>query len=308
MQVPTFTVKPEEQTNNYGRFAFEPLPSGFGHTLGNTLRRILLSNLKGAAITRVKVEGIKHKFSSLEGMSEDMVDILLNLKQVKLAYDQEEPATAKLSAKGPKIVKAGDIQFPPNVKLVNPDQVIAHLNKGATLNMEIQIEAGYGYSPATERKTELIGEIPVEALFSPVERVAYTIEQTRVGRRTDFDKLILEIYTDGSQKPEDVLREAAKIAVGYFQQIYEPREVEASLESSSALTAGNQANQEEYSLTIEELGIPTRIANALEKAGYVTVNDLAKASLDDLKSVKNLGAKSIQIVQEILTEKGINLA
>ena len=308
MQAPTFTVTADQQTANYGRFIFEPLPSGFGHTLGNALRRILLSNLKGAAITKVKIEGVKHKFSSLEGMSEDVIDLLLNLKQVKLAYNQDEPATAKLAVKGPKVVKAGDIQFPPQVKLVNSDQVIAHLNKGASLNLDLQIETGYGYSPATERKTELIGEIPVEALFSPVERVAYTIEQTRVGRRTDFDKLILEIYTDGSQKPEDVLHEAAKIAVGYFQQIYEPREVDPSLEETSALSAGNQANQEEYSLTIEELGIPTRIANALEKAGYVTVNDLTQASLADLKSVKNLGTKSIQIVQEILTEKGINLA
>ncbi len=307
MQIATFKVKTETQTDRYAKFIFEPLPAGFGHTLGNALRRILLSNLKGAAITKVKVEGVKHKFSSLEGMSEDMIDVLLNLKQVKVAYDQDEPTTAHLEVKGPKEVKAKDIQFPPTVRLVNGDQVIAHLNKGATLTMDLTIESGYGYSPATERKAELIGEIPLEALFSPVERVAYDVEQTRVGRRTDFDKLVLEIYTDGSQDPKDVLQEAAKIAVAYFEQIYQPREDLESLEEINSSSNQTQVN-EEYQLTIEELGIPTRIANALEKAGYVTVNDLAKASLDDLKSVKNLGNKSIQTIQSILTEKGIQLS
>ncbi len=307
MQIATFKVKTETQTDRYAKFIFEPLPAGFGHTLGNALRRILLSNLKGAAITKVKVEGVKHKFSSLEGMSEDMIDVLLNLKQVKVAYDQDEPTTAHLEVKGPKEVKAKDIQFPPTVRLVNGDQVIAHLNKGATLTMDLTIESGYGYSPATERKAELIGEIPLEALFSPVERVAYDVEQTRVGRRTDFDKLVLEIYTDGSQDPKDVLQEAAKIAVAYFEQIYQPREDLESLKEINSSSNQTQVN-EEYQLTIEELGIPTRIANALEKAGYVTVNDLAKASLDDLKSVKNLGNKSIQTIQSILTEKGIQLS
>ncbi len=306
MQVATFKVKPEDQTDRYAKFVFEPLPAGFGHTLGNALRRILLSSLKGAAITKVKVEGIKHKFSSLEGMSEDMIDVLLNLKQVRVAYDQDEPVVAHLEASGPKTVTAKDIKFPPSVQLVNPDQVVAHLNKGAKLSMDLTIESGYGYSPATDRKTELIGEIPLEALFSPVERVAYDVEQTRVGRRTDFDKLVLEIYTDGSQLPQEILQEAAKIAVGYFEQIYQPREDAEALAEVAHLPAGDEL-KEEYQLTLEELGIPTRIANALEKAGYLTVNDLTKATLDDLKAVKNLGGKSLKTIQDILAEKGINL-
>ncbi len=306
MQIATFKVKPENQTDNYTKFIFEPLPAGFGHTLGNALRRILLSSLKGAALTKVKIEGVKHKFSSLEGMGEDTIDLLLNLKQVKVAYDQDEPATAHLEVSGPKEVTAKDIKFPANVHLVNPDQVIAHLNKGAKLVMDLTIESGYGYSPATDRQTDLVGEIPLEALFSPVERVAYDVEQTRVGRRTDFDKLILEIYTDGSQTPESVLQEAAKIAVAYFEQVYQPRQDQDLLGETKQLPEGEI--KEEYLLTIEELGIPTRIANALAKAGYVTVNDLTKATLNDLKAVKNLGSKSLQTVQEVLAEKGINLA
>jgi len=303
MQTPTFKFNIQEQTDRYGKFALEPLPEGFGHTLGNTLRRILLSNLKGAAITKVKIDGIKHKFSSLEGMSEDVIDLILNLKQVKVAYDKDEPAIAKLSAKGPGDVKAGDIEFPAAVRLVNPDHVIAHLNKGAKLSMELQIESGFGYSPASDRKTDLIGEIPIEALYSPVERVSYSVEQTRVGRRTDFDKLVIEVFTDGSQSPEHVLKEAARIAVGYFEQIYNPRAGEIEEEQ---LPANKQA-AEEYALTIEELGIPTRITNALEKGGYKTVGDLAKATFADLKNVKNLGGKSLDTIKEVLAEKGITL-
>ncbi len=303
MLAPTFTVNLQEQTSNYGLFTIEPLPQGFGHTLGNTLRRILLSNLKGAALTKVKIAGVKHKFSTLEGMSEDIIDLLLNLKQVKLAYDQDEPAIAKLDIKGPKVVKAKDIKFPSSVRLVNPDHVLANLAKGAHLSLEVQIETGYGYSPATDRQTDVIGEIPLEALFSPVERVAYSVQQTRVGRRTDFDQLILKIFTDGSQSPHQVLQEAARIAVAYFQQIYQPRQIEdVKVDSPSSTNTPS-----EHALTIEELGIPTRIANALAKGGYHTLGDLTQATLTDLKNIKNLGSKSLQVIQDILADKGFHL-
>lgn len=291
-----------EQSDTYGKFSIEPLANGFGHTLGNALRRILLSNLKGAAITKIKVDGLQHKFSTLEGLNEDTIDLVLNLKKVKVAYDKDEPVTARLEVKGPATVTAKDIILPPTVKLVNPDTVIATLAKGAKLDMEIQIESGYGYSPADDRKAELLGEIPVDALYSPVERVAYDVDQTRVGRQTDFDKLVIEIYTDGTQMPIDVLKTAARIAVTYFKQIYDPTEIveEEPEEIVEDLP-------EEYALTVEELGLPTRIANALKNGGFKTVKDLAGASLKDLKSVKNLGGKSIDVVRDALKSKKVTL-
>ncbi len=302
MNQPTFTLTVENQDGKYGRFVIEPLANGFGHTLGNALRRILLSNLKGAAITKVKVEGLNHKFSTLDGLNEDMIELILNLKKVKLAYDKDESASGKLEAKGPKVVTAGDIKFPSTVRVVNPESVIATLAKGAKLSMDIEVQSGYGYSPADERMAEVIGEIPVDALYSPVERVAYKIEKTRVGRQTDFDKLVLEIYTDGSQKPEAVLKEAAAIAVSYFQQVFDPQEEQPSVSS-----APSPSSPEVYSLTVEELGLPTRIANALKNGGYKTIGDLMSATQKDLKSIKNLGGKSLELVKKSLKSKGVIL-
>lgn len=303
MNNPTFTLETEKQDKTYGKFVIEPLANGFGHTIGNTLRRVLLSNLQGAAITKVKIAGLRHKFSTLKGMNEDTIELILNLKKVKLAYDKEEPTSAKLEAKGPGVVKAKDIKFPPTVKLVNPNQEIANLAKGAKLSIDIEVSSGYGYSPAGDRQAEVIGEIPMDALYSPVERVAYEVDKTRVGRRTDFDKLVIEIYTDGSIKPEEVLEKAARISVKYFEQIYDPVEIvedEADAEAEEL--------PEEYALTVEELGLPTRIANALKNGGYTAVKDLMEASPKELKAVKNLGSKSLDLVKKALQNKGIELS
>lgn len=303
MNNPTFTLETEKQDKTYGKFIIEPLANGFGHTIGNTLRRVLLSNLQGAAITKVKIAGLRHKFSTLEGMNEDTIELILNLKKVKLAYDKEEPTSAKLEAKGPGVVKAKDIKFPPTVKLVNPDQEIANLAKGAKLSIDIEVSSGYGYSPAGDRQAEVIGEIPVDALYSPVERVAYEVDKTRVGRRTDFDKLVIEIYTDGSIKPEEVLERAAQISVKYFKQIYDPVEVVEDEEDVET-----EKLPEEYALTVEELGLPTRIANALKNGGYTAVKDLMEASPKELKAVKNLGSKSLDLVKKALQDKGIEFS
>lgn len=300
MQSPVFNLIIDKQTENYGKFVIEPLPKGFGHTLGNTLRRILLSNLKGASITKIKVEGLTHKFSTLEGLNEDTIDLILNLKKIKVTYDKNEVAKASISVKGPKTVKAKDIKFPATVKLVNPNAVVANLSKGAKLEMEIDIESGYGYSPAEDRLTNIIGEIPIDALYSPVERVSYSVDSTRVGRRTDFDKLIIEVFTDGSQIAEDVLKSASKIAVDYFEQIHNPKEVEEEIDEETT-----KDQPEQFALSVEELGLPTRIANALKNGGYNTVKDLANTSLQDLKSVKNLGVKSLDLVAAALKEKDI---
>ena len=234
MQTMNFTVKTIEEKDNFGIFAIEPLLTGFGHTLGNSLRRVLLSSFRGAAITQVKVGGVTHKFSTLAGLSEDMIELILNLKAIKVAYEGDEPITAKLSVKGAKTVHASDIDAPATVKIVNGDLVIANLSKDAKLDLELTIATGYGYSPAEERSTATIGTMVIDAIFSPVERVSYKVESTRVGRRTDFDKIVLEIHTDGSRLPSVVLKEAAKILVAAFSQIVEP----VTLLSDESVVAG----------------------------------------------------------------------
>jgi len=295
MQSMNFSVNTIEERDNYGVFAIEPLTTGFGHTIGNALRRVLLSSFKGAAITQVKVAGVTHKFSTLAGLSEDMIDLILNLKSVKVAYEGDEPVVAKLSVKGAKAVKASDIIAPANVKIVSEDVVIANLSKDGKLDLELTITSGYGYSPADERPSDAIGTMSIDAIYSPVERVAYKVEATRVGRRTDFDKVVMEIYTDGSSKPSDVLKEAARILVATFNQIVEPSMVEdiASVPSSAS------------SVMTDDLGLPTRVGNALKAAGYKTAAELATATDKDLKTVKNLGGKSLGLIDEALSTKGL---
>ena len=298
MQNMNFSVNTIEESDNYGVFNIEPLEIGFGHTIGNALRRVLLSSFKGAAITEVKVGGVTHKFSTLAGLSEDMIDLMLNLKAVKVAYDGDEPVIAKVSVKGPKAVTAKDIVAPGNVRIVNSDAVIANLSKDAKLDLELTIATGYGYSPAEERANATIGTMVLDAIFSPVERVAYKVEATRVGRRTDFDKIVMEIYTDGSQKPSAVLTEAAKILVSAFQQIVDPQ-VSAPTDAISSGTSG---------VLVDDLGLPTRVANALKNSGYKTAVELAGASDRDLKNVKNLGGKSVGLIDEALATKGLKRA
>lgn len=295
MQTMNFSVKTIEERDNYGVFAIEPLINGFGHTIGNALRRVLLSSFRGAAITDVKVAGVNHKFSTLAGLSEDMIDLILNLKSVKVAYVGDEPVTAKLSVKGVKTVTARDIVTPANVKIVSGDLVIAHLGKDAKLDLELTIGTGYGYSGADERPSSTIGTMSIDAIYSPVERVSYKVEATRVGRRTDFDKVVMEIYTDGSQLPSVVLKEAARILVASFQQIVEPI---VSVDTSVVATSTT-------SVMTDDLGLPTRVANALKAAGYKAASELAMATDKDLKTVKNLGGKSLSLIDEALTSKGL---
>lgn len=295
MQKPTFAINTIKEELAYGQFAIEPLENGFGHTLGNALRRVLLSSFRGAAITKVKVEGVTHKFSTLAGVSDDMVDLMLNLKSLKVVYLSDEPVTAKLSVKGPRTVTAKDIILPPGVKIVNEDAPITKLASGAKLDLELEIATGFGYSPAEDRTTDTVGELILDAIFSPVERVSYVVEATRVGRRTDYDKLIIDIYTDGSQSPSSVLVSAAKTLQDYFAQIVNPQ---IEVEEVSPSASGSP------SISIEELGLPTRITNALKNAEYKTIATLVTATNKDLKNVKNLGAKSIDLLDEALVAKG----
>lgn len=300
MNEPLFEIKEEAKEKNYGKFVITPLEQGYGDTLGNALRRVLLTSLSGAAITSVRIAGVKHQFSTLKGMKEDIVEFLLNLKKVKFSYSGEKPVKANLLVKGAGEVKAKDIKVPPNCKIANPEFVLAIINKGSKLEAEMEIMAGSGYSPAEERSTGTIGLIPLDASFSPITRVNYKVEETRVGRLTNFDKLNFEIWTDGTIDPKDALLAAAKILISYFNQIVSPKKVvkEEKVKDEGLGVVGK--------LSVEEIGLPTRVANALAKAGYETVEELVKAKKEDLVKVRNLGEKSLKIITVALAEKGVN--
>lgn len=301
MNQPMFDIKEEKGKDNYSKFVISPLEQGYGDTLGNSLRRVLLTSLPGAAITTVKISGVKHQFSTLKGMKEDVVEFLLNLKKVRISYAGEKPVKATISVKESGEIKAKDIKLPANVKISNGELVLATLNKGAKLEAEIEISAGTGYSPAEDRLTGTIGLIPLDASFSPVRRVNYRIEETRVGRLTNYDKLILEVWTDGTVNPGNALIASAKTMVSYFNQIVAPKKVakeEPVVEVNDLGPVGK--------LSVEEIGLPTRVANALVKAGYETVEQLVTAKKDDLVKVRNLGEKSLKIIAVALAEKGVS--
>lgn len=300
-----FQIKTENTKDNFGRFSIEPLEQGYGHTLGASLRRVLLTSLPGAAITQVKITGLKHQFGTVEGVKEDGVDLILNFKKVRVEYKGEEPARLTLSAKGKGEVTAAQIQAPTGVKIANPEQVIATLaDDKSKLEVDMQVEAGVGYSAGEERRTSAIGVIPVDADFSPVRRVNYRVEETRVGRLTNFDKLTLEVWTDGTITPADSLKRAAEILISYLEQVVTPSKAskeETEVSQGTVVPTGPSSN-----LSVEELNLPTRISNALVKAGYESVDDLVNAEKQVLAKVRNLGEKSVKIVEAALGEKGIS--
>lgn len=301
MTEPLFEIKEEKKGQNYSKFTISPLEQGYGDTLGNSLRRVLLTSLPGAAVTSVRITGVKHQFSTLSGVKEDVVEFLLNLKKVRFAYEGDKPAKASLSVKGPGEIRAKDIKVDPTVKIANPEIVLAILNKGAKLDAKMEIEEGVGYSPAEDRATGEVGFIPLDASFSPAKRVNYKVEETRVGRLTNYDRLILEIWTDETVSAKDALKKASKILVSYFTQIVSPKKVEKKEEMKED-DLGQVGK-----LSVEEIGLPTRVANALLKADYETVEDLVKAKREELVKVRNLGEKSVKIIEVALGEKGLAL-
>ncbi|HSW89769.1 MAG TPA: DNA-directed RNA polymerase subunit alpha [Patescibacteria group bacterium] len=306
MNQPTFALTVEDEKENYSKIIFEPLERGYGQTIGNALRRVLLSSLPGSAITQVKIEGVSHQFSTLAGMSEDIVEFVLNTKQIRVFSETNEPTTLTLETKGEGQVTAGDITTPAGVRIVNPDLVLATLAPKAKLSVEFKTEYGMGYQMADERKSDTIGVIPVDALFSPIEKVSFKVESTRVGRRTDFDKLIMEVWTNGTVDGKTAVEEAAKILVAQFTQVFNP--VVASDDTVIPVVAGYSKQDETLKLTVEELDLPTRIANALRKGGYKTVGDLVSNKKAEIAKVKNLGGKSIELVEEALSKKGLALS
>lgn len=304
MMEPNFVIKTEVDKPGYGMFVMEPLEQGYGHTLGNSLRRVLLSSLSGAALTSVKIAGVSHQFSTLEGLKEDVVELILHLKKIRITLHEGETAVIKLSKKGPGAVTASDFELPAGVEIVNPDLVIATLSdKKASLDLEATVAKGYGYVQADEQTTGEVGRIPMDALFSPVIRVNYRVDATRVGRMTNLDKLVMEIWTDETVSPAEALKSAAKILVSYFAQVYEPKAVPVT-ESVAVVPA---ISDEVLKMRIEELDIPTRIVNALSRGGIETIGQLLGTPKADLVKIKNLGAKSLSVVEEKLREKGVAL-
>ncbi|MCL4359892.1 DNA-directed RNA polymerase subunit alpha [Patescibacteria group bacterium] len=301
---PTFTLKADTDRQDYGLYVIEPLEQGYGQTLGNALRRVLLTSLPGSAITSVKINGVTHQFSTLQGLKEDVVELVLGLKKVRVRLEGTDTATLHLVKSGPGVVTAGDIDVPAGVTVVNPDLVLGHLaDKKASLEMELTVNTGYGFIVSEEKKSDEIGVIPVPGIFSPVLRVNYRVEATRVGRMTNLDRLVLEVWTDGTIGAGDAIKQAAKILVSYFLQMYEPK----AASGDEAVAVSPAVSDEILKMRIEELDIPTRIVNAFANGGIETVGQLLGTQRSELIKIKNLGVKSLSVVEEKLREKGVAL-
>ncbi len=315
-QVPRISA--DKVNDNRGTFTVEPLDKGFGYTFGNSLRRVLLSSLGGAAITSVRVEGVHHEFSTVPGVKEDVTDIVLNLKDivVRMHTDADE-VEAPLVATGPGEVKAKDIDLPSGVEILNPNAPIATLEKKTKLEMYLTIGRGRGYSAAEENKTEEapIGVVPIDSIFSPIRRASYSVDSARVGQRTDFDKLTLELETDGSIEPSAALREASEILIkslAIFSDAdrveelttREPAVIGDALPDAVAAPPGGDGLDE---ILIEELELGVRSYNCLKRAGVQTVGDLVRKSESELNAIPNFGQKSIEEVIETLDSRGLAL-
>jgi DNA-directed RNA polymerase subunit alpha len=314
-------ITSESVEENRGSFVIEPLDRGFGYTFGNSLRRVLLSSLAGAAVTSVRIEGVSHEFSTIKGVTEDVTDIVLNLKGVvcRMHSDASE-VEAGLVATGPGEITAKDIDLPSGVEVLNPDVHIATLEKKTKLELYLTVGRGRGYRPAEENKSpdQPIGVIPIDSIFSPVRRVAYAVEQARVGQKTDFDKLTLDIETDGSVEPSAALREAAELLISQLaiftdvERLAELREgphgaLDGGLGHGPAGAVPAAMQGEEWGILIEELELGVRSYNCLKRAGIQTVGDLISKSEAELNAIPNFGKKSIDEVIETLEARGLHL-
>ena len=309
-------ISSEEADANRGTFTIEPLDKGFGYTYGNSLRRVLLSSLKGAAITSVRIEGVAHEFSNVPGVKEDVTDIILNLKDVvvRMHTDAGE-VEVPLVANGPGEITAGDIDLPAGVEILNPESPIATLEKKTKLEMYLTIGRGRGYSPAEDNKTEdqPIGVIPIDSIFSPIRRASYKVDSARVGQRTDFDKLTLDVETDGSLEPGSALREAAELMIASLaiftdaDRVEELTQTNGSLAADGASDGGSSGGGGGDDRLIEELEIGVRAYNCLKRAGVQTIGDLQAKSESELKAIPNFGERSIEEVIEAMHGLGLNL-
>ncbi len=288
-----------------GSFVFEPLPTGFGNTVGNALRRVLLTALEGAAVTSIKISGADHQFTTIEGVKEDIVEMTMNFKKVRFNMHSENPVIATINKKGAGPVTAGDIEVSSEVEVLNKDLVLATLtDKNATLKVELVIEKGTGYSPMEERQNNKIGMIVLDALFSPVTEVSYKVEATRSGKIVNLDKLVLNVNTDGSVSPKEAVLTASDILETYFKKISMWEAPSAEGESTEEAEEGVKTNKPTENINVEELPLPTRTVNALKKQGINSLAQLAAKSDDELSEIKNLGEKSVLEIKKLLKKEG----
>ena len=293
-----------QAAENYGRFKIEPLDPGYGHTLGNALRRVLLSSIPGSAITKIKIDGVYHEFSTIPGVKEDVTEIVLNIKGIRLRSYAERPVKVLLTKQGAGVVRASDIDTPSNVELVNPNHYICTLDSDdAHLEIEMTVERGRGYLPADQRDALPIGEIPVDAIFTPVPKVNYVVENTRVQQATDYDRLLIEIWTDGTIKAGDALSHAAQVLVQYCQTISAFNQLTVDADVAKA-PDGLAIPADIYDTPIEELDLSTRTYNCLKRADITKVGQVLEMDEKALLSVRNLGQKSMEEIRDKLIERG----
>ena len=302
-------VEKETLTPFYGKFIAEPFERGLGITIGNSLRRILISSLQGAAITSVKIDGVLHEFSAIPGVKEDITEIILNLKEVRLKLHTEGPKTIRVKTEGPKVLKAGDILTGDAVEILNPEHYISTLTRDGKLSIEMVVKMGRGYVPAERNKEEgqPIGTIPIDAIFSPIKKVNYNVTNARVGQITDYDKLTLEVWTDGSLSPEEAVAHSAKILknqLSIFITFEEEEETEMAI-------SGEQDEIEKLNenlfRSVDELELSVRSANCLKHANIKLIGDLVQKTEAEILATKNFGRKSLNEIKEILGEMGLSL-
>jgi len=298
-------IRAIEVSEDYGHFVVEPLPRGFGHTIGNPLRRVLLSSLPGAAITRITIEGVLHEFSELPFMKEDVTQLILNLKDVRFRMYGADPVNAVIEKSGPGVVSDSDISAGPEIEIVNPDHYLATLDgKDAELRIEMVIERGVGYVGAEEAKGLEIGVIPIDAKFTPVLRVQYSVERARVGQTTDYDRLILKVWTDGSVSPDEAVANASSILVDSYTLM---AGAAAPGELSAVAPSRAEAGDLDASVPVEELRLSNRALNCLKRHGVNTLDQLIQMSEEDLYDLRGMGDKLVEEVAERLAERGLTV-
>jgi DNA-directed RNA polymerase subunit alpha len=300
------TLAEEPIADNRSRFVIEPLEPGFGYTLGNSLRRTLLSSIPGAAVTSIRIDGVLHEFTTVEGVKEDVTDVILNLKDLVIAVETDDSVSLRLDVRGPAVVTAGDIQQTSDVTILNPDLVLATLNAKGRLALDLTVERGRGYVSADRnKKSSTIGVIPVDSIFSPVRRVAFIVEPTRVEQSTNFDRLVLDIETDGSISPREALASAGATLESLVRLVAEMSDSPQGLELGDVNLA--QSGSPDMDLPIEDLDLSERPRNCLKRAQVNTVGELVTKTEDDLLAITNFGQKSLDEVLQKLDERGLAL-
>ena len=307
IEKPRIETVDKSEDNRYSKFVIEPLERGYGITLGNSLRRILLSSLPGAAITSIKIEGVLHEFSTIPGVVEDTTDIILNLKSLRIKLLSDEPKTVRIEVEGEGAITAADIITDADVQLLNPDLHIATLDKNGRLFMELVIEKGRGYRLAEKNKKDehIIGVIPVDSLFSPVAKTNFTVENTRVGHRTDYDQLTLEVWTDGSIAPDEAVSSAARILSDHLKLF--TGLTEEIMDEVTMVEKEEEKKDKILEMTVEELDLSVRSYNCLKRAGINTVEELIQRTQEDMMKVRNMGKKSLEEVNNKLKELNLSL-